>query len=461
MLRLAVDRPLAELTEGDRRLLLDRRPVDEEELRDRVREIVAEVRRDGDTALLRMARELDGVELPALEVPPERWTEALEAEDPAVRRALHRAARNLSRFHEAQIPDDLEIEVEDGLRLGRRTVPLAAAGVYAPGGRAAYPSSVLMGAVSARAAGVGEVVVCSPPGPEGEPPPGVLAACEVARVDRLFAVGGAGAIAAMAYGTATVPAVDVVVGPGNRWVTEGKRQVAGQVRTDGPAGPSEVLVVAQGERSAEALAGELVAQAEHDPEAAVALVTPDRDLLARTRTALERQVEASPRREIVEEALAFRGALLGAPDLPAALDFAEAYAPEHLLLATDDPHRDLEWVTTAGTVFVGEATSVAFGDYLTGANHVLPTGGRARAFSGLGTHDFLRSYTWQEADPTSAASLSADTAVLAETEGLPGHAAAARMRAPAGTDASTDPEGDPADADPEGDPADPEPGEVP
>lgn len=427
-LRLAVDRPLDELTEGDRRLLLDRGPADEEELRHEVEALVAEVRREGDAALLRMARELDGAELEALEVPRARWDEALENLAPPVRRALHRSARNLERFHRAQLPEDLEVEVEEGLRLGRRTVPLASVGVYAPGGRAAYPTSVLMGVVPARAVGVTEIAVTSPPGPDGLPPAEVLAACAVGGADRLFALGGAGAVAALAYGTRTVPPVDAVVGPGNRWVTEAKRQVAGQVRTDGPAGPSEVLVVADGPRDPQLLAGELVAQAEHDPEAAVALVTPDGALLGRVREALAEQVEASPRKGIVADALSFRGALLEAPDLEGALAFAEAYAPEHLLLATDDPRGDLEEVTTPGTVFLGEATSVAYGDYMTGANHVLPTGGRSRAFAGLSALDFVRSFTWQEADAEAAAALSADTAALADAEGLIGHAEAARRR---------------------------------
>ena len=427
-LRVAVERHLDALTEGDRRLLLDRGPADEESLKDEVETLMAEVRREGDGALHRMARDLDDVELEELEVPKARWEEALEALSPAVRRALHRSARNLERFHRAQLPDDLEVEVETGLRLGRRTVPLASAGVYAPGGRAAYPTSVLMGAVPARAVGVEEVVVTSPPGDNGLPAPEVLAACAVAGVDRLFALGGAGAVAALVYGTESVPQVDVVVGPGNRWVTEAKRQAAGRVRTDGPAGPSEVLVVADGPRDPERLAGELVAQAEHDPEAAVALVATDASLVDRVRDALAEQVAASPRREIVEEALSFRGALLTAPDLEGALAFAEAYAAEHLLLATEDPRAALEQVSTAGTVFLGEPTTVAFGDYITGANHVLPTGGRARAFSGLSTQDFVRSFTWQEADASAAAQLSEDTAALADAEGLPAHAEAARRR---------------------------------
>ncbi len=427
-LNLAVERTVTDLRDTDRALLLERRPRDEGALRDTVRDLLEEVRSRGDAALLRMAREFDGVELSDLEIPPARWTEALEALDPTLRADLERAAGNIEAFHRAQIPPEVEMETEAGVRLGRRAVPLPAVGVYAPGGRAAYPSSVLMGVVPARAAGVPEIVVCSPPGSSGEPPPEVLAACAIAGATRLFALGGAGAVGALAYGTESVPRVEAIVGPGNQWVTEAKRQVAGELRIDSPAGPSEVLVVAHPGADPERVAGELVAQAEHDPEAAVAAVTWDPRLLARIREALAAQVADSPRRRILEAALADRGALLLARDRTEALDFAEAYAAEHLALFTEDPRGDLETQTTAGTVFLGESSTVAFGDYLTGANHVLPTSGRSRSFSGLSVLEFLRFYTWQEVTPDAATALSGSVARMAEAEGLPGHAAAARSR---------------------------------
>jgi histidinol dehydrogenase len=428
MLNVAVEGAVADLREGDRTLLLERRPRDEGALREAVRALLEEVRSRGDAALFRMAREFDGVELSGLEIPPTRWTEALEALDPTLRADLERAARNIEAFHRAQIPPEVELETEAGVRLGRRAVPLPAVGVYAPGGRAAYPSSVLMGVVPARATGVPEIVVCSPPGPSGEPPPEVLAACAIAGATRLFALGGAGAVGALAFGTESVPRVEAIVGPGNQWVTEAKRQVAGELRIDSPAGPSEVLVVAHPGADPERVAGELVAQAEHDPEAAVAAVTWDARLLARVRNALEAQVADSPRRGILEAALADRGALLLARDRTEALDFAEAYAAEHLALFTEDPRGDLDTQTTAGTVFLGEPSTVAFGDYLTGANHVLPTSGRSRSFSGLSVLEFLRFYTWQEVTPDAAATLSGAVGRMADAEGLPGHAAAARNR---------------------------------
>jgi histidinol dehydrogenase len=430
-LKIAMDKRVSDLTVEDRAVLLDRRPADETRLREAVRSLLDEVAREGDAALFRMAREFDGVELAALEVPRARWDEALAGLRPEVRRALERAARNIEAFHRAQLPAEVTFEPEPGIRLGRRATPLPAVGVYAPGGRAAYPSSVLMGVVPARAAGVPEIVVCSPPGPSGEPPAEVLAACALGGATRLFALGGAGAVAAMARGTATVPRVEAIVGPGNQWVTEAKRQVAGELRIDSPAGPSEVLVVAGPGADPELVAAELMAQAEHDPEAAVAVVTWDATLAGRVRDALGRQLAAAPRQEIARAAIADRGGLLVAGSRQEALDFAEAYAAEHLALYTDDPQGDLATQTTAGTVFLGEASSVAFGDYATGANHVLPTSGRSRAFSGLSVLEFLRFYTWQELTPEAAQALAGDTALLADAEGLPAHAAAARLRSSA------------------------------
>lgn len=428
-LELAVDARLSGLSDAQRTLLLDRRPGADEGLADQVAALLDEVRTSGDEALRDMARRYDGVELDELEVPRSLWSRALSTLDPDVRLALEEAARNVEVFHKAQIPDRVEVPVTEGVVLGRDTVPLARAGVYVPGGRAAYPSSVIMGVVPARAAGVQEVVVCSPPGPDGLPPREVLAACAVAGADRLFAVGGAGAVGALAFGTESVPRVDVIVGPGNRWVTEAKRQIAGEVPIDGPAGPSEVLVVAE-EGSADPvwIAGELVAQAEHDPDAAVAFVTPSERLLDDVRDALAREVMATPRQEVVRDALRANGALLLAASLAEALDFAEAYAPEHLALYTGDPRRDLARIRNAGTVFLGPSASVAFGDYLTGANHVLPTGGRARSFSGLSTEHFLRSFTWQEIDADGARSLWDPVRRLAGAEGLPAHARAAELR---------------------------------
>lgn len=436
-LRLFAEGRLADLPPDVRRRLLERAPSDEPRVVKQVAALVDDVRRNGDEALLEMAARFDGVRLDALEVPRERWVEALGSLDPEVRRALERAAANVRRFHEAQLPADVTLEVEPGVRVTRRWAPLDRVGVYAPGGRAAYPSSVLMGVVPARAAGVGEVIVCSPPGPGGAPPAEVLAACAIGGADRLFALGGAGAVAALAYGTESVPAVDAIVGPGNRWVTEAKRQVAGRVVIDSPAGPSEVLVLADEAADPEMVALEILAQAEHDPDAACVVVAVEGGgsegggpaLAGRVRDALAAQLAAAPRRDVAAQALAANGAIVTADSLDEAVAFTRAYAPEHLSVMTAGADAVASRITTAGTTFVGPWASVAFGDYLTGANHVLPTAGRARSFSGLSAQHYLRSYTVQEITRGGAAALAGDTARLADAEGLPAHAAAALARA--------------------------------
>jgi histidinol dehydrogenase len=417
---------LATLSTEGRAALLDRSFSADPELAPRVRAIVHEVRESGDTALRRLAKAHDGVDLAALEVPRAMLTNALARLDPAVRRGLERSARNLEKVAHAMLPRPSSVEVEPGVIVGRRPDPLARVGVYAPGGKAAYPSSVLMGVVPARAAGVGEVFVCSPPGPSGAPSDVVLAAAALASADHVFALGGAGAIAALAYGTASVPRVDRIVGPGNAWVAEAKRQVAGEVGIDAPAGPSEILIVADETAEPAALARELLAQAEHDEDACVVALVLGEALAARVVDAIEAALIGQPRRATIEAALRARGAVLSLDALDEAWPFVEAFAAEHLLLAVRDRAAALAEVRHAGTVFLGSTSSVAFGDYLTGANHVLPTAGAARRFSGLSVLDFMRWTTWQEVDPAAAARLSDDAAALAESEGLFAHADAAR-----------------------------------
>ncbi|MEX1184306.1 MAG: histidinol dehydrogenase [Gemmatimonadota bacterium] len=419
------------LGEGERARLFDRGRATDPGVERDVRAIIGEVRGRGDEALREMALRFDGARLDALEVPRAAWEQALAELDPTVRAALERAAANIAAFHTAQLPETLEVETEPGVRLGRRAEPLRRVGVYAPGGRAAYPSSVLMGVVPAKVARVGEVIVCSPAGPDGAPPATVLAACALAGADRVFAIGGAGAIAALALGTASVPRVDKVVGPGNAYVTEAKRQLTGVVAIDSPAGPSEVLVIADDTADATLVAVELLAQAEHDPDAAAVLVTTSVALCDAVAAEVARLLPDQPRAEIIASALAERGALLTVDTLEEAAEFAEAYAPEHLLVMTREPRALLPSLRGAGTIFLGAPSSVAFGDYMTGANHVLPTAGLARAYAGLSTFDFVRWTTYQELTPAAAAAMSGATAVLADAEGLPAHAFAARLRADA------------------------------
>jgi histidinol dehydrogenase len=410
-----------------RRALFDRTTSGDDDVRERVSAIVDRVRRSGDAALHELALELDGVALEQLEVPRDACRRALDALAPALRRSLNRTASNLATVHRAFLPVAQEVESEPGIVVGRRPDPLGRVGVYAPGGRAAYPSSVLMGVVPARTAGVEEIVLCSPPDrATGRPSPVVLAAAALSGADRVFALGGAGAVSALAYGTESVPRVDRIVGPGNAYVAEAKLQVSHAVAIDSPAGPSELLVLCDNSADPRAVARELLAQAEHDPRAAVVAVATSARLADAIVAELNAQIGIQPRAEIIAAALAGQGAVLWASSLREAIAFANAYAAEHLLLMTADCDTVLAQLRHVGTVFLGATASVAFGDYMTGANHVLPTGGLARSYSGLSTIDFVRWTTYQRVTRSAAAGLADDVATFANAEGLPGHAAAAR-----------------------------------
>jgi len=418
------------LTAEERRALCDRAGDDagDDTVRGRTAAIVARVRREGDAALRAMALEFDGAELRQLEVPRAEWRAALEEVDAGLRRAMERAAENIRTVHEAFRPRAVEVEPEPGVVVGRRPDPLTRVGVYAPGGRAAYPSSLLMGVVPAKVAGVEEVVVCSPPGPDGLPSAVVLAAAAIAGADRVFALGGAGAVAAMAYGTESVPRVDRIVGPGNAYVAEAKVQVSRAVAIDSPAGPSELLVIADHTADPVAVARELVAQAEHDPMAAVVCVAVGDETAEQVEEALAELSAEAGRADVVRAALGAQGGVLVAQTYDEAAAFASDYAAEHLQLAIGAPEQKmvLARLRHTGTVFLGETSSVAYGDYMTGANHVLPTGGLARSYSGLSTLDFIRWTTYQRVTPQAAARMAYDVGRFADAEGLPGHAAAAR-----------------------------------
>lgn len=425
--------PLAALDATTRLAIVDRSSTTDTTVRSRTAAIIARVREEGDAALLSFARDFDRVELPAIEVPRAAWDAALASLDPELRRVLERSARNIAAVHHAFRPMATECSPEPGIRVGRRPDPLGRVGIYAPGGRAAYPSSLLMGAIPARVAGVGEVIVCTPPGPDGMPSAVVLAAASLAGVDRVFALGGAGAIAAMAIGTRTVPRVDRIMGPGNAFVAEAKLQLVADVAIDSPAGPSELLILADHTANPTALARELMAQAEHDPDAAViAVLVGSPEQVSALSHALEvetlAQIAPAPRAQIVRESLAARGAIVSVASMAEGVAFANEWAAEHLLLVVDASVRaeTLAALRSAGTIFVGESSSVAFGDYMTGANHVLPTAGAGRSYSGLSTLDFVRWTTWQEVSPAAADSLSSDVGLFADAEGLPAHAAAAR-----------------------------------
>jgi histidinol dehydrogenase len=409
------------------RASFDRSTSSDDAIRNRTAGILARVRRDGDAALRAMAFEFDGVALESLEVPRRLWRRALASLDPVLRRALERASENIGAVHRAFVPVTQSFTTTDGVVVTRRPDPLARVGVYAPGGRATYPSSLLMGVVPAKVAGVREVIVCSPPDRGGKPSAVLLAAAEIADADRVFAVGGAGAVAAMAWGTKSIARVDRIVGPGNAYVAEAKLQVAGIVAIDAPAGPSELLVIADASANPTVVAKEMVAQAEHDPLAAVVLVSTSRGLAGAVEHEISLLIDAEPRAAIIRDAFAARGGIVTVESLDAAIAFASEYAAEHVLVCCRAGARVAAQVRNAGTIFTGAAGGVAFGDYMTGANHVLPTGGLSRGYSGLSTEDFYRWTTTQRISRAAARLLASDVGAFADSEGLPGHAAAARQ----------------------------------
>lgn len=420
---------ISALSAADRHTLFDRSTSADDAVRTQTAAIIRRVQRAGDTALRELATEFDGATLTSLEIPRSDWERARDAMAPELRAALERTVRNVRAAHTAFLPAAIDVETEPGIRIGRRPDPLQRVGVYAPGGRATYPSSLIMGVVPAKVAGVCDVIVCSPASSNGRPSDVVLAAAAIAGADRVFAIGGAGAIAAMAYGTDSVPRVDRIVGPGNAWVAEAKLQCAGAVAIDSPAGPSELLVIADASAHPDTVAREMLAQAEHDPRAAVICVAIGADVATRIAAAVTAMLPNIARRRIVTEAFAFAGAVLHTDTLDAAIEFSNRWAAEHLLLALEPATRDVAFAALrgAGTVFIGESASVAFGDYMTGANHVLPTGGLSRCYSGLSTLDFIRWTSWQRVTPVAAASLATDVGRFADSEGLPNHAATARQ----------------------------------
>lgn len=417
--------PFAELSAEDRALIVDRTSSAGSSVGTVVSAIIARVRRNGDQALREMASELDHVTLAEIEVPRRRLVDALENLPPALRRAMERSSRNIRAFHESQRPDVGSIIIEPGVRVGRRPDPFERVGIYAPGGRAAYSSSVLMGAIPAKAAGVDEIILCSPPTSSGIPADSILAAAQLAGVDRVFAVGGAGAIAAMCLGTETIPRVNKVVGPGNAYVAEAKLQLATVAAFDSPAGPSELLLIADETANIDAVVREVLAQAEHDPEAIVLVVAIGDSVARKIEIAIASGVLSARRNEIITASLSSRGGVISAGSRDEAISVSNAFAPEHLLISTSRPEELFAGIRNAGTVFLGESSSVSFGDYMTGANHVLPTGGLARSYSGLSTLDFIRWTTFQSVTADAAAAMANDVSAFADAEGLYAHSVAA------------------------------------
>jgi histidinol dehydrogenase len=408
--------------------LCERRFASDGNVEKSVRKIIEQVRAGGDEALLGLVKKHDGAKLDALEVDKDEWEAGIEAVDPADRAALGKATMRVREFHRRRIPSSWEMREEGGALMGVKVRPLARVAVYAPGGKAAYPSSVIMSAVPASVVEVPEIVLATPPQKDGSIRPEVLMAARLAGVHRVFKMGGAHAIAALAFGTESVPGVDKIVGPGSVWVATAKSLVFGQVDIDSEAGPSEILIVADRSATPAWVAADLISQAEHDEMACPILVTHIKPLVAKVQDQLGRQLKKLERAKIAKQSLADHGAIIVTKNLDESLEIADRYAPEHLVLAIDKPDVALRQVKNAGAVFLGHYTPEAVGDYLAGPSHVLPTGGTARFFSPLGVEDFVKRMSFMRFEPPKMRELGTEVVRLAELEGLGGHGQAVELR---------------------------------
>ena len=404
------------------------RAVPETDVSAVVRDIIADVRANGDEALLRYTEKFDRAKLNTLTVQPEEIREALDAADPEFLRVLNRAAENITLFHQAQKRESFILTPKPGVTMGQRVIPVDRAGLYVPGGTAVYPSTVLMDVIPARIAGVPEVVMTTPPNREGKINPAILCAAHVAGISRIFKVGGAQAIAALAYGTQSVPRVDTIVGPGNVFVAEAKRQVYGQVSIDMIAGPSEILVVADAASDPRHVAADLLSQAEHDRLASAVLVTDSVVLAEAVRDEIERQLPLLEREDIARVSIDRNGKIIVTDDLKKAIEVANEIAPEHLELCVEQPFDWLNEVRHAGSVFMGRSCPEALGDYLAGPNHTLPTSGTARFASPLSVDDFVKKMQFTCFTRDALADVAEDVALFAQAEGLTAHARSATIR---------------------------------
>lgn len=393
-----------------------------------VTDIIANVRKNGDSALYEYCKKFDKADLNSLLVTEEEIEEAVKLVEPRFLEILEKAAANIRKFHERQKRNSFIINDTDGVIIGQKVIPLDRAGLYVPGGTAAYPSTVLMDSIPAKIAGCREVVITTPPNAQGKVNPVILAAAKIAGVDRIFKVGGAQAIAALAYGTESVPKVDKIVGPGNAFVAEAKKQVFGQVAIDMIAGPSEILIIADGKTNPKFAAADLLSQAEHDKMASAVLVTASAELAEAVSQELERQIPILERAEIARASIDNNGKIIVADDLKAVIEISNEIAPEHLELCVDQPFDYLDKIRHAGSVFLGRNCPEALGDYFAGPNHTLPTSGTARFSSPLSVDDFVKKmqYTYYTADALNA--VAQDVAYFARMEGLTGHARSAVIR---------------------------------
>lgn len=393
-----------------------------------VAEIIKNVRENGDKALFEYCEKFDKAQLSSLAVTKEEIDEALSLVEPEFLKILEKAAKNIRKFHSRQVRNSFIINDEDGIVIGQKIIPVDRAGLYVPGGTAAYPSTVLMDAIPAKIAGCREVVMVTPPTKDGKVNPVILAAAHIAGIDRIFKVGGAQAIAALAYGTQSIPKVDKIVGPGNAFVAEAKKQVFGVVSIDMIAGPSEILIVADGKSNPAYVAADLLSQAEHDKMASAVLVTDSAELARNVSTELEKQIPLLERREIARESIDVNGKIIVADTLDAAIEIANEIAPEHLELCVDNPFDKLDSIRHAGSIFMGRNCPEALGDYFAGPNHTLPTSGTAKFSSPLSVDDFIKKtqYTYYTKDALKKVAF--DVAAFAKKEGLTAHAKSAVIR---------------------------------
>lgn len=393
-----------------------------------VTDIIETVKRDGDKALYAYAEKFDMVKLNSLAVTSEEIEKATSQVEPEFIKILEKAAENIREFHTAQKRQGFEIKRENGVVLGQKIIPIEKAGLYVPGGTAAYPSTVLMDAIPAKIAGCNQVVMITPPSKDGSVNPVILAAAAVAGVDKIFKVGGAQGIAALAYGTESIPKVDKIVGPGNAFVAEAKRQVFGKVSIDMIAGPSEIMVVADGKNNSKHIAADLLSQAEHDKMASAVLVTDDEDFAKAVSSEIEKQIPLLLRADIARASIDDNGKIIITDNIDKAIEIANSIAPEHLELCLDEPMKYLDKIVNAGSVFLGRFCPEALGDYMAGMNHTLPTSGTARFSSPLSVDDFIKKTQYAYYTEDALDEMALDVEYFAKKEGLTAHAKSAVIR---------------------------------
>ena len=399
-----------------------------------VSSIIKDVQEKGDEALREYTKKLDGADISEIEVSKEEIKAAADSMDSEFMRVLEKAASNIRKYHSKQVRNSFVMTEENGIALGQKIVPVSVAGIYVPGGTAAYPSTVLMDTIPAKIAGCGSVIMVSPPGKDGKLNPAVLASAYVAGVDRVFRVGGAQAIAALAYGTETIPRSDKIVGPGNIYVAEAKKQVSGVVSIDMIAGPSEILIIADGASSAKVVAADMLSQAEHDKNASAVLITDSESLAEEVRAGLEVQLPLLPRYDIARASIDTNGKIIVVDSIEKAIEVSDRIAPEHLEVCVDNPFDYLDKIHNAGSVFLGRNCPEALGDYIAGPNHTLPTSGTARFSSPLSVDDFVKKYQFSYYTKSALASVADDVALFARREGLEAHARSALVRKEVGNE---------------------------